>query len=279
MSLQNIMNVLRDEKKSAYNQTREQNREEFKNSAPSNKKLLVTLSQIKDYMGFWLKSGLNDFAKEDPIIKQMILEISNSNLKNFMNDQTQEFWNSFRPGLEIYAQKDISKLYKRSIHTIVNGLSAMAKEKVIKRPSKLDFPLFNNEGQNPTRLIDYKNGAPFMARPDTFVGLSEGYLIEIRGLNKAVGQNNFMRGFQMPYYRIFETLANINSPDIYDPIPMIKSDKNENPQQKRLDQFTKPMNHIELTNPKTERKDTPKSSAQKENKNEIKKDPIIRKRG
>lgn len=251
MSLQNIMNVLRDEKKSASNQTREQNREEFKNSAPSNKKLLGDLSQIKDYMGFWLKSGLNDFAKEDPILKQMILDLNKDDLKDFM-ENAQDLWSIYKPGLETYANKDISTLYKSSIDNIVDNLFNMAEEDVIKRPSKIDFPLFNSEGQDPSALIDYKNGAPFMARPDTFVGLSEGYLVEIRGLNKAVGQNNFMRGFQMPYYRMFQTLANQNSPDIYDPTPMIKSDINDNPQQSRLDKFTKPMNHINEINTKTE---------------------------
>lgn len=225
MSLQNTMNELRNEKKYVSHQTREQNRDEFKNSAPSNSKLLVALSQVKDYMGFWLKSGLNDFAKEDSIIKQMILEINNDSLKNFMNNQTQELWNTYKPGLETYAQKDISTLYKRSIDSIVDGLSTMVKEDVIKSPSKINFPVFNDEGKSPSILTDYKSGAPFMVRPDTFVGLPEGYLIEVRGLNKAIGQNDFMKGFQMPYYRMYQELANEKSPDIYTPIPKVKSPK------------------------------------------------------
>lgn len=276
MSLQNIMNVLRDEKKCVYNQTREQNREGFQNSSPSNKKLLALLSQVKDYMGFWLKSGLNDFAKNDPIMKQMILEISNNNLTNFMNIQTQGLWNDFKPGLEVYAQKDISRLYKRSIDSIVNGLSTMAKADVIKNPSKIDFPVFSDEGKSPSILTDYKNGAPFMIRPDTFVRLpKEKHLVEVRGLNLGIADNDFLKDFLMSHYRKFGTLANGRFTDQV----IEKSMPNDNkPQQRRLELFTKPMSQIELTNPTTERKGVPKSSAKEENKNEIEKYPIIRKR-
>lgn len=265
MSLQNAMNELRDDKKFIYYQTREQNREEFKNSAPTNSDLLVALSQVKDYMGFWLKSGLNDFAKEDPIIKQMILEISNDSLKNFMNNQTQGLWNAYKPGLETYAQRDISTLYRKSIDSIVNGLFTMAKEDVIKSSSKIDFPVFSDEGKSPSILTDYKSGAPFMIRPDTFVRLpKENHLLEIRSLNKGIADNEFLKDFQMSHYRKFGTLASERSPD--QAVEKI-AQNDSNPQKSRLKQwlkqFTMPTNHGEF--PKTERKDVPKPSAKKDN--------------
>ncbi|RLJ30721.1 hypothetical protein CLU97_0105 [Chryseobacterium sp. 7] len=267
MSLQNIMNVLRDEKKLASHQTREQNRDEFKNSAPSNEKLLIALSQVKDYMGFWLKSGLNDFVKEDPIIKQMILGINKNGLKGFMENET-ELWNTYRVGLETYAQRDISTLYRNSIGSIIEGLFDMAKKDVIRSSSKIDFPIFSDEGKGPSVLTDYKNGSPFMIRPDTFVSLpKENHLVEIRSLNKGIADNEYLKDFQMSHYRKFATLAS----RIPEDKGVKKSTLNDNNLQKnRFQKFTIPTN--QETHIKTEKKDSPKSLAPKDGKNVIEKD-------
>lgn len=256
MALQNTMNVVRDEKKfKTKTQTRDDNRKEFKNSHPDNAKLLTELSRIKDNMGFWLKSGLNNFIKEDPVIREMILEMSKNGLKDYIIEGI-DYPGKYMTGLEEYSGRhDIWPLYKSSVNSIVEGLFTMAESNAIVSPSKTEFPVFTDEGKSPSLLTDYKNGAPFMARPDTFVNMPAGkHLVEIRALNKGIFKNDYLRSFQMPYYRMYGELADKNSQDIY-----------KDPKQRRLEQFTTPVNHMQEMHSKA---DVKQSSANENRRNQ-----------
>ncbi|PSL46319.1 hypothetical protein CLV51_103297 [Chitinophaga niastensis] len=223
MALQFIMNDVRSQHMEQHPETREQNRDTFK-AIPANQKLLIRLSSIKDYMGFWIKASLNDMMKDDPVIKGMVLAIKPETLAGFMLDRSGKTWEAHKEGLEAYSNTDLSEAYKNALSIIINNLVALASTKDIPTPQKMKIPRYKDEGGTKD-LVNYAAGAPFMARPDTYVPLEGGHLVEARGLNKKIYDNQFMRGFQMPYYRASQgQLANEETPDYY----KIASDKKKN---------------------------------------------------
>jgi hypothetical protein len=204
MAMQFVMNKVRDIHKTQHNETREQNRDTFKGSHVANRKLLMKLSQIKDFMGFWIKASLNDMMNDDPAIKAMVLSIDQASLEGFMISRTQNMWAATNAGMVAYTGVDQTDLYKNSIKAVVTNLVAMASTMgAIAKPSKKDIPTYTDHvsGTRPEDLLDYTHGAPFMARPDTYVPLHGGHLAEVRGLNKKIADNVYMKGFQMPYFR------------------------------------------------------------------------------
>ena len=213
MSLQYIMNQVRSDEKEKTGESKEENRSNFRVSHKNNQQLLIRLSSIKDYMGFWIKASLNDMMKDDPTIKAMILGIDGESLKGFALANS-KYLGRFKTGLETYTGSDLTEYYNNAVGSIVDNLFTLARTEGIQQPQKIGFPRHKDEGES-SDLIDYAHGAPFMARQDTYVPLEGGHLVEVRGLNKKIFSNKYMRGFQMPFYRKFGERADETSDDYY----------------------------------------------------------------
>lgn len=208
MTLQCIMNAARSKVKKALKQDAHAHREAFRESHIENKMLLIRLSTIKDFLGFWIKTGLNDMMMGDPVIKSMVAALSGKKgtqrIENVLLGRTVNMWKNHKKGFDEYL-KSIKlsikeEAYEMVMGKIIENLMTMAQQEEIKQPKWINIPNFQKGGSK--QLINYAEGAPFMARPDTYIPLKgTGFLVEIRGLNKKIATNEYMKPFQMPEYR------------------------------------------------------------------------------
>lgn len=218
MSMQMMMNEVRRQHKNVFGDDAVKNRAGFMASHKANRQLLASLSKIKDYLGFWIKAGFSDMMRQDNELQSMLEFIDMEKLKVFLIGQSKGIWNSHRIGLVEYAAEanlqgfsieEIDAEFEWTLNDIVDKMKGMAAKGNLGKPKSRDIP--NHKENGTTDLMDFddeENPAPFMARPDTHVGLEGGHLVEIRGLNKRISTNPFLRPFQMPFYRKHGELAN-----------------------------------------------------------------------
>jgi len=227
MALQNLMVKARE-----YNT----DRDVFKESSSTNEDLLVKLSSVKDFMGFWVKAGLNDLIRLNPTLKDAILKIEKEDLINFLLEDEKfnesNLWEEHGNALVRFAKhQGIGTINENSfsemVRTIVNGMFEMCENEL---PIKsVDILPDKDKGQNTDSYTNFSKeagiftnnenkqksyAAPFMTRPDTHVSVpGDRFLVEVRGLNKGVLSNKDMHMFYMPGFRMKNEIEDWNSSD------------------------------------------------------------------
>lgn len=211
MALQNLMVKAREGNS---------DRDLFRNSSSTNQDLLTKLSSIKDFMGFWIKAGLNDLMSADSDLKELVQNIQNGDLSKYLLEDTEfnknSLWEEHGQALAKFAREQgvdgINRnAFEAMVKKIVNTLILMAHSTTEPTATKsIDIPPNNEKGQDKDSYTKFSRGAdqdgkaaPFMARPDTHVSVpGNRFLVEVRGLNKGVLSNENMQMFYMPGFRI-----------------------------------------------------------------------------
>ncbi|UII31361.1 DUF4157 domain-containing protein [Fulvivirga ulvae] len=207
MALQNLMIQARQAKP---------DRDAFKESSPINADLLSKLSSIKDFMGFWVKAGLNDLIKSDDALNTLLKRINKDELQGFLlsNENFTELRDEHVNALVNFDRGSggvKADSYKLMVEAIIEGMFEMSQKIGESNPIRSVGILPEaDKGQNVDSSTKYLGGAdtegnaaPFMARPDTHVAIpNDQFLVEVRGLNKGVLGNENMRIFYMPGFRL-----------------------------------------------------------------------------
>ncbi|WP_221417961.1 DUF4157 domain-containing protein, partial [Fulvivirga kasyanovii] len=195
-------------------------RDDFKASSETNAGLLSKLSSIKDFMGFWVKAGLNDVLQNSDELNDLLGRIDQGELEAFLlhDEKFTELWDEHGTALQNFDKGSggvTANSYNQMVKRIVQEMFEMSKnitENEVRPAKSVDILPDVEKGQNVDSYTKFTEGAdrdgnaaPFMARPDTHVAIpreENQFLVEVRGLNKGVLGNENMQSFYMPGFRL-----------------------------------------------------------------------------